>query len=626
MRAGPASGLLNALGLGYDLPVGQSVYAIDGFPDDDLLWRIEWLGGVGYNTSVPSEPQIDVSLAQLPKGERNPLSVRARSSQVEKRTVKIGVGLLPYIWIGSVWQKRRPVMTNLAAYRSRVSIDTTSFRMVALGMATSLDNAIPRNSYLFGASWPHVCRTLLAAVEQNGDPYAVMVPTAEIIRFYYGPSTRLAQALFWGEYHNMFNADRSGVFAGGVVRVHLRRWLEDEDAWTLARYICSPLMQGEVSELYRNLQVYQINSANLIPQPDQVLRCGFPFAGPTTLQGVFLRLPGPMPEGPPRWLVLRIERCSAPFPFDQVIVDRDNSSARGSNVEDENLIPAWAKPEKSESEVEEQTPEVFCSNEEPRRGLEPFRIDLIEDRFEYLSGKALVKEEKALQHYRHIPMKADANQMLTGLGTGEGTWGTSNLLLTKLTTVPKPAPKCRDGPVLPADMETFVQTIELLAQQRSCGVGLIGVGRGDMSFGRHTLASFPTHDPLKGKRIAWAWIKREKRPRQVAIAEVHLEDKFAYALEIERSNQEHAILVLARVDCQRIGADVLQAILLLCALRRGWVLEDQLPGYRRMTTTHRDLVSIAVLESRIWRKITEIINSGSPQPETDRCFRADGGV
>jgi hypothetical protein len=38
---GPTSGLLDALGLGYDLPVGQSVCAIDGFPDDDLLWRIE---------------------------------------------------------------------------------------------------------------------------------------------------------------------------------------------------------------------------------------------------------------------------------------------------------------------------------------------------------------------------------------------------------------------------------------------------------------------------------------------------------------------------------------------------------------------------------------------------------
>ena len=123
--------------------MGQAVYAIDAFPDDDLLWRIEWIGGVGYNTSVPSEPQIDVCLAQLPKGEKNPLSARARSSQVEKRTVKIGVGLLPYVWIGSVWQKRRPVITNLSAYRGRVSIDATSLRMVALGMATSRDNAIP---------------------------------------------------------------------------------------------------------------------------------------------------------------------------------------------------------------------------------------------------------------------------------------------------------------------------------------------------------------------------------------------------------------------------------------------------------------------------------------------------
>jgi len=39
------------------------------------------------------------------------------------------------------------------------------------------------------------------AVEQNGDPYAVMIPTLEVIRLYYAPSTRLAQALFWGEYN-----------------------------------------------------------------------------------------------------------------------------------------------------------------------------------------------------------------------------------------------------------------------------------------------------------------------------------------------------------------------------------------------------------------------------------------
>src|SRR6266436_5865670 len=179
LRARSASGLLDALGLGYDLPVGQAVYAIDAFPDDDLLWRIEWIGGVGYNTSVPSEPQIDVCLAQFPKGEKNPLSARARSSQVEKRTVKIGVGLLPYVWIGSVWQKRRPVITNLSAYRGRVSIDATSLRMVALGMATwrpvvimpfpeAATYSVPPGQTSAGPSWLPWSRTAILTGIRSG--------------------------------------------------------------------------------------------------------------------------------------------------------------------------------------------------------------------------------------------------------------------------------------------------------------------------------------------------------------------------------------------------------------------------------------------------------------------------
>jgi hypothetical protein len=53
--------------------VGKAIYAIDAFPDDAQLWRIDWIGGVAYNASVPSEPLIDVSLARFPKGETNPL-------------------------------------------------------------------------------------------------------------------------------------------------------------------------------------------------------------------------------------------------------------------------------------------------------------------------------------------------------------------------------------------------------------------------------------------------------------------------------------------------------------------------------------------------------------------------
>jgi hypothetical protein len=186
---------------------------------------------------------------------------------------------------------------------------------------------------------------------------------------------------------------------------------------------------------------------------------------------------------------------------------------------------------------------MFQSNEEPRCGLEPLRIGLIEDRFEYLSGKTLLKDEKTVQRYRFLPVKTDGSQRLTGLGTGQGTWGASGLQLTKLTTVPSPGQKRREVPVPPAGLETFVQAIELLAKQRQpYKVRLIGVGEGgDTSFGEHTLASFPTHDLPNGKRIALAWIKKEKRARRVAIVEIRLGNKIAYALEIERTNQQRRL-------------------------------------------------------------------------------------
>ena len=122
--------------------MAEPVYGIDDFPDDDSLWRVEWIGGVGYNTSVPSDPRITVCLTQLPPGETNPLSARARSWQT-KTTAKISVGLLPYISIVSVWQRRRPVVTNLGACHHRLCIDTTATRDTVPKAKRALFSDIP---------------------------------------------------------------------------------------------------------------------------------------------------------------------------------------------------------------------------------------------------------------------------------------------------------------------------------------------------------------------------------------------------------------------------------------------------------------------------------------------------
>jgi hypothetical protein len=124
-------------------------------------------------------------------------------------------------------------------------------------------------------------------------------------------------------------------------------------------------MQREASRLYNGLQLFQLNSPNVIAMPNQNLPCGFPFEGSTSVHGICLPLPGLTSNSPPRWLMLRIERCTAPFPFEQVIVDRDNNSIPGENAEDETLIPAWVKDERNGQPVEKQSPDTFRSDEVP---------------------------------------------------------------------------------------------------------------------------------------------------------------------------------------------------------------------------------------------------------------------
>ena len=85
----------------------------------------------------------------------------------------------------------------------------------------------------------------------------------------------------------------------------------------------------------------------------------------------------------------------------------------------------------------------------------------------------------------------------------------------------------------------------------------------------------------------------------------------AYALEIERTNQEHSVLILALNDFREIGSAELRRFLMMSAVRRGWASEDQMPEYRRRTTTHRQLMDISILESRVWRKTEEVFGSGA---------------
>ena len=52
--------------------MGDAVYAIDAFPDDDFHWRLEWMGGLGYNTSAPPALESPGLLCTAPSSTPRP--------------------------------------------------------------------------------------------------------------------------------------------------------------------------------------------------------------------------------------------------------------------------------------------------------------------------------------------------------------------------------------------------------------------------------------------------------------------------------------------------------------------------------------------------------------------------
>jgi hypothetical protein len=82
--------------------------------------------------------------------------VRERVLLKRNLSQRAAVGLLPFISIASVWQQRRPVATNCAAYRRQLTIDPKLCRTEMLGDLTANYHGIPRSYYRFGTSWLHV--------------------------------------------------------------------------------------------------------------------------------------------------------------------------------------------------------------------------------------------------------------------------------------------------------------------------------------------------------------------------------------------------------------------------------------------------------------------------------------
>ena len=541
------------------------VIQIKEFPNDGRVWRIDWFGAVRKNDNVPTEPTIDVYL--------RPVSVTDKTSiadfgwlNKERICCTIGVGQLPVLTIGSLWKngKLLDYQVIVPSNLPNVNIAEDSVRLIEAAHKDQTGYIINKAAFDIGGFKNGLSARCLA-IESDGDPYSIIIPVAEVIRFYYAISTNLAKIAFLGSYETNFDqiiGERCGFDSKTkILIIHLRQWLYDNEGWVLGRILRDKNAQQGFFQIHRSLVKQSVGKYHQ-PMPET----NFPFQGKTDWAARCLSFTS---GGKVRTLILELLRCTAPFPFSNLVVIRDNDGRQASPETD--LPESNKRPYLRNQRLKSGTSKKLHSIEEPVQNMKRMVIDYVKERFGDLWNKELIKPEKEFCNYRKTDLLfLPPSESTTALGTGDGTSGQSkttpisiSINVGKETDIAQKPRSHSRSEALPATFENMMAAVRYLSENyQDKGV---------------TAKVWPTlYMPLTSNRSSqWSYLDTfatttnlVKTPRRVLIAELNIDNMLFWLVEFEQRESESLTAAMI-YGASSMKAEEIKKILHLLARSKG---------------------------------------------------------
>ncbi|GMQ51201.1 hypothetical protein LST1_14920 [Neisseria elongata] len=541
------------------------VIQIKEFPNDGRVWRIDWFGAVRKNDNVPTEPTIDVYL--------RPVSVTDKTSiadfgwlNKERICCTIGVGQLPVLTIGSLWKngKLLDYKVIVPSNLPNVNIAEDSVRLIEAAHKDQTGYIINKAAFDIGGFKNGLSARCLA-IESDGDPYSIIIPVAEVIRFYYAISTNLAKIAFLGSYETNFDqiiGERCGFDSKTkILIIHLRQWLYDNEGWVLGRILRDKNAQQGFFQIHRSLVKQSVGKYHQ-PMPET----NFPFQGKTDWAARCLSFTS---GGKVRTLILELLRCTAPFPFSNLVVIRDNDGRQASPETD--LPESNKRPYLRNQRLKSGTSKKLHSIEEPVQNMKRMVIDYVKERFGDLWNKELIKPEKEFCNYRKTDLLfLPPSESTTALGTGDGTSGQSktapisiSINVGKETDIAQKPRSHSRSEALPATFENMMAAVRYLSENyQDKGV---------------TAKVWPTlYMPLTSNRSSqWSYLDTSatttnlvKTPRRVLIAELNIDNMLFWLVEFEQRESESLTAAMI-YGASSMKAEEIKKILHLLARSKG---------------------------------------------------------
>jgi len=188
-------------------------------------------------------------------------------------------------------------------------------------------------------------KTYYVAIEHNGDPYGIIVPCAEVFRFFYCTSSRMLYTFLSDRIldpdHFIIDPARSGIkeSAPHIAVVWLRQWMLNSDRRHIARLFFTDGAFDESKKIllraigYENEGRFKHSLVALPPEHGQMdLKC------------IFKRIPSNSGE---RLFVTRLVSASTwKLPFSAIHFGRDNDARSVLTLEERNSLPDDERPQR----------------------------------------------------------------------------------------------------------------------------------------------------------------------------------------------------------------------------------------------------------------------------------------
>lgn len=528
---------------------------ISDFPSGNKKYHIYWLGKLSLPPEMLSQHTVRVHLKDRHNGY-NDGEIHA----------DVAVGYLPFLSVGSVWQNKHLVGYDGSYATFKVRFDRQNAKIINSGEHKGSDYAIPPFDYGLGGR-SRLLETKCLSIKRRDDPYAILIPCWEIIRFYYAQSTALVDTIFSNtlELDDLRNPNGTERYSPESVRIRLRRYFTNIEAPLVARLVFSKYAFGRAKNIMASIERLIHNEK--IPFPVAYP----PFEGKTTIRvrGKWL--------SKKRFLVYQLIDCSGPFPFLDLQYDRDNQKINYGEKKPPKITRFPGH--KQLRGDKEDTPEGMVRTGEPDKEETLKVLCVNKGCFKFLDKVNITQVE------REITEKESDRKLYTGdrqnhqdYSTGQGTHGESDL--NRLTLVPESSEADNVSPAL----DSFQKILAKLDVKYGVVYNFRRVNN------RHPDGNYSYFPIVKRLRrpVKWSYINEMNRPRRCLIAEIIFEGSYFYLFESEhKPNEKLAIAAIADESESSLDDFTLLNILENCVKNRGiWVRNGEIYGLKKRRFNH----------------------------------------